>query len=112
MADPQQIRSLLGAVLAAVPGIELGAHLHASPPQAAAKVAAAYQAGCRRLDMALGGHGGCPFAQDALVGNVATETAITELNQLGANMPGLQPLDELLAMAHSIAGQFGAAQMG
>jgi hydroxymethylglutaryl-CoA lyase len=112
MADPQQIRSLVGAVLAAVPGIELGAHLHASPSQAAAKVAAAYQAGCRRLDMALGGHGGCPFAQDALVGNVATETALTELKQLGATMPGLQPLDELLARAHSIAGQFGVAHMG
>jgi hydroxymethylglutaryl-CoA lyase len=112
MADPQQIRSLLSAVLAAVPGIELGAHLHASPHQAAAKVAAAYQAGCRRLDMALGGHGGCPFAQDALVGNVATETAITELNQLGANLPRLQPLDELLAMARSIAERFGVAQTG
>jgi hydroxymethylglutaryl-CoA lyase len=76
------------------------------------KVAAAYQAGCRRLDMALGGHGGCPFAQDALVGNVATEAAITELNQLGANLPRLRPLDELLAMARSIAERFGVAQMG
>jgi hydroxymethylglutaryl-CoA lyase len=112
LADPQQIRSLLSTVLAAVPGIELGAHLHATPLQAAAKVAAAYQAGCRRLDMALGGHGGCPFAQDALVGNVATETAITELNQLGANLPRLQPLDELLAMARSIAERFGVAQTG
>jgi hydroxymethylglutaryl-CoA lyase len=112
MADPEQIRSLLGAVLAAVPGIELGAHLHANPSQAAAKVAAAYQAGCRRLDMALGGHGGCPFAQDALVGNVATEAAITELNQLGANLPRLQPLDELLAMARSIAERFGVARTG
>jgi hydroxymethylglutaryl-CoA lyase len=112
MADPKQIRSLLGAVLAAVPGIELGAHLHASPRQAAAKVAAAYQAGCRRLDMALGGLGGCPFAQDALVGNVATEAALTELNQLGANLPHLKPLGELLAMAYSIAERFGAAQTG
>jgi hydroxymethylglutaryl-CoA lyase len=112
MADPQQIRSLLGAVLAAVPGVELGAHLHASPRQVADKVAAAYQAGCRRLDMALGGLGGCPFAQDALVGNVATEAAISELNQLGANLPRLQPLDELLAMARSIAERFGVAQMG
>jgi hydroxymethylglutaryl-CoA lyase len=111
VADPQQIRSLLGAVLAAVPGIELGAHLHATPRQAAAKVAAAYQAGCRRLDMALGGLGGCPFAQDALVGNVATEAAIAELNQLGANLPRLRPLDELLAKAHSIAERFGEAQM-
>ena len=112
MADPEQIRSLLGAVLAAVSGIELGAHLHANPHRAATKVAAAYQAGCRRLDMALGGHGGCPFAQDALVGNVATEAAITELNQLGANLPRLQPLDELLAMARSIAERFGVARKG
>jgi hydroxymethylglutaryl-CoA lyase len=112
VADTEQIRSLLGAVLAAVPGIELGAHLHANPRQAAAKVAAAYQAGCRRLDMALGGHGGCPFAQDALVGNVATEAAITELNQLGANLPRLRPLDELLAMARSIAERFGVARTG
>ena len=67
------------------PRNELGAHLHARPHQAARKVAAAYQAGCRRLDMALGGQGGCPFAQDALVGNVATEAAITELNQLGGD---------------------------
>jgi hydroxymethylglutaryl-CoA lyase len=112
MADPDQIRSLLGAVLAAIPGIELGAHLHANPRQAAEKIAAAYQAGCRRLDMALGGQGGCPFAQDALVGNVATEAAITELNQLGANLPRLQPLDELLAMARSIAERFGVARTG
>ncbi len=112
MADPEQIRSLLAAVLAAVSGIELGAHLHANPNRAATKVAAAYQAGCRRLDMALGGHGGCPFAQDALVGNVATEAAITELNQLGANLPRLQPLDELLAMARSIAERFGVARKG
>ena len=109
LADPEQIRSLVGAVLAAVPGIELGAHLHASPRQAAAKIAAAYQAGCRRLDMALGGFGGCPFAQDALVGNVATETAITELQRLGAKLPRLQPLNELLAMTRSIAEQFGVA---
>jgi hydroxymethylglutaryl-CoA lyase len=112
LATPEQIRSLLAAVLAAVPGIELGAHLHANPRDAARKLAAAYHAGCRRLDMALGGDGGCPFAQDALVGNLATEAAITELNQLGANLPHLQPLEELLAMAHSIAERFGVAQAG
>ena len=97
MASPGQIHSLVSAVLAEVPGIELGAHLHARPEQAALKVAAAYQAGCRRLDMALGGQGGCPFAQDALVGNVATEAALAELSKLGAKLPPLRPLDELLA---------------
>lgn len=112
MARPQQIRSLLEAVFAAAPGIELGAHLHASPREAAEKVAAAYQAGCRRLDMALGGQGGCPFAQDALVGNVATEAALAELSRLGANLPALQPLDEVLALGRSIADRFGAAGTG
>jgi hydroxymethylglutaryl-CoA lyase len=111
LASPGQIESLVGAVLAAVPGIELGAHLHARPQQAAEKVAAAYQAGCCRLDMALGGFGGCPFAQDALVGNVATETAIKELSKLGAILPHLHALDEVLAMGRDIADRFGAAKV-
>ena len=108
VATPEQIHSLVSVVLAEIPGIELGAHLHARPEQAALKVAAAYQAGCRRLDMALGGQGGCPFAQDALVGNVATEAALAELSKLGANLPRLRPLDELLAMGRAIADRFGA----
>ena len=102
----------MGAVLAEVPGIELGAHLHARPEHAALKVTAAYQAGCRRLDVALGGQGGCPFAQDALVGNVATEAALTELSKLGAKLPPIRPLDELLAMAGAIADRFGAVKAG
>ncbi len=110
VATPEQIHSLVSAVLAEIPGIELGAHLHARPEQAALKVAAAYQAGCRRLDMALGGQGGCPFAQNALVGNVATEAALAELSKLGANLPRLLPLDELLAMGRAIADRFGAVE--
>jgi hydroxymethylglutaryl-CoA lyase len=110
MASPEQIYSLVSAVLAEIPGLELGAHLHARPEEAALKVAAAYQAGCRRLDMALGGQGGCPFAQDALVGNVATEAALAELSRLGANLPLLRPLDELLAMGRAIADRFGAVK--
>ena len=108
VATPEQIRSLISSVLTEIPGIELGAHLHARPEQAGLKVAAAYQAGCRRLDMALGGQGGCPFAQDALVGNVATEAALAELSKLGANLPRLLSLDELLAMGRAIADRFGA----
>jgi hydroxymethylglutaryl-CoA lyase len=111
LASPEQIESLVGAVLAAVPEVEFGAHLHARPQQAAEKLAAAYQAGCYRLDMALGGQGGCPFAQDALVGNVATETAIKELGRLGAVLPALHPLDEVLTMSRDIADRFGAAKV-
>ena len=103
VAEPPQIFSLLSAVLAGVPGIALGAHLHARPDQAAARLSAAYRAGCRRLDMAIGGQGGCPFAQDALVGNIATELALAELSSWGAQLPALKPLDELLTMNRVIA---------
>jgi hydroxymethylglutaryl-CoA lyase len=66
-ATPTQIRE----VFAACPGA--GAHLHASPAQWRANVEAALEAGCRRIDSAIAGIGGCPFAQDELVGNIPTE---------------------------------------
>jgi hydroxymethylglutaryl-CoA lyase len=109
LATPEQVHALLSVVLEAVPDIEVGAHLHASPAQSAPKIAAAYRAGCRRFDTAIGGQGGCPFAQDALVGNVATEQALTELAALGAALPPLVTFDPLITMARAIADKFGAA---
>ena len=109
VADPARVSSLLSAVLAAMPGIALGAHLHARRDQIGVKLSAAYRAGCRRLDMALGGQGGCPFAQDALVGNIATEVALAELNSWGAQLPKLEAFDQLLTMSSAIADKFGAA---
>jgi hydroxymethylglutaryl-CoA lyase len=58
--------------------------------------------------MAIGGLGGCPFAQDALVGNVATEVAVAELKRLGAELPKLAPLDGLVAATRGIEEKFGA----
>lgn len=109
LATPEQVEILVGQVMAAQAGIEIGVHLHARPDQVAAKVAAAYRAGCRRFDMAMGGLGGCPFAQDALVGNIATELAVEELRRLGAELPALEPLDGLAAANAAIAEKFGAA---
>jgi hydroxymethylglutaryl-CoA lyase len=79
--------------------LEIGVHLHSRPDQAAAKIIAAYEAGCRRFDSAIGGLGGCPFAQDDLVGNIPTETVIETLHGRGAQLPPLKPLDTLLARA-------------
>ncbi|HEX3662163.1 MAG TPA: hydroxymethylglutaryl-CoA lyase [Acidobacteriaceae bacterium] len=109
LAGPAQIAELVAAVLSAVdPAVEVGVHLHARPGEAAEKIAAAYRAGCRRFDMAIGGLGGCPFAQDTLVGNIPTEIALAELARLGATLPRLQPLDALRAAAAEIERQFGA----
>lgn len=107
LATPDEIARLVSAVLSVHDRLEIGVHLHARPQDVAAKVSAAYRAGCRRFDMAIGGLGGCPFAQDALIGNIATEIAVTELERLGAELPPLQPLDGLLAASRGIAGKFG-----
>ena len=107
LATPEQTSQLVSVVLSSQSELEIGVHLHARPEDAAATVAAAYRAGCRRFDMALGGLGGCPFAQDTLVGNIATELAIAELERLGAELPPLQPLDGLLAANYAIAEKFG-----
>jgi hydroxymethylglutaryl-CoA lyase len=82
-ATPELVNDLYSKVKNHVAGIELGVHLHSRPDTAEAKVLAAYQAGCRRFDAALTGLGGCPFAGDDLVGNIATESVLTALVSAG-----------------------------
>ncbi len=103
MASPQEISDLVGAVMAKYDYLEIGVHLHSRPEQATEKIVAAYGAGCRRFDSALGGLGGCPFAQDALVGNIPTEKVIDALRQRGADLPALKPLDSLLKATGGMA---------
>lgn len=107
VAGADQIRSLVSAVLATDDRVEFGVHLHSRPDQVEAKVLAAYNAGCRRFDMALAGLGGCPFAQDALVGNIATEQALAALRGAGAQLLPLAPLENLLARTSQISAEFG-----
>lgn len=106
-AGPEQIASVVSAVLATDDRVEFGVHLHARPDQVQKKVLAAYHAGCRRFDMAMGGLGGCPFAQDALVGNIATEQALEALRSAGAKLPELAPLTDLLARTQQISREYG-----
>jgi len=108
LATPARIAETVGPVLAAHNEIEVGVHLHARPNGAAEKIRAAYEVGCRRFDSAIGGFGGCPFAQDALVGNISTETLLAELASLGAKVPQLSPLDDLSQAGLDIARRFGA----
>ncbi len=108
VATPKLIADVVSDVLAAHEEVEIGVHLHARPGEAAERVAAAYGAGCRRFDAAIGGLGGCPFAQDALVGNIATEELLAELKRLGAELLPLRPLDELATASREIARRFGS----
>jgi hydroxymethylglutaryl-CoA lyase len=109
VAVPSQISEVVAAVLAAHDEIEVGIHLHARPEEAATKIRAAYQVGCRRFDAAIGGLGGCPFAQDVLVGNIPTETLLAELERLGAQVPRLGSLEELIRANAGIARNYSAA---
>jgi hydroxymethylglutaryl-CoA lyase len=106
MASSQQISELVGAVNEKYSYLEIGVHLHSRPDQAAEKVLAAYDAGCRRFDSALGGLGGCPFAQDALIGNIATEKLIEALRKRGTELPSLKPLDTLIRATAGIGAKF------
>jgi hydroxymethylglutaryl-CoA lyase len=106
IAGPEQIRELVAAVLSQYSFLDIGVHLHSRPDEAAEKVVAAYDAGCRRFDSALGGLGGCPFAQDALVGNIPTEKVIEALKTRGANLPPLKPLDVLLRITAEIGARY------
>jgi hydroxymethylglutaryl-CoA lyase len=106
LSTPQQIGELFSAVRAKYDYLELGVHLHSRAEQAADKILAAYEAGCRRFDSALAGLGGCPFAQDALVGNIPTERVLEVLREKGADVPALKPLDALLKASQGIAAKY------
>jgi hydroxymethylglutaryl-CoA lyase len=106
MAGPAQIRELFSAVHSKYDYLEIGVHLHSRPGQAVEKVLAAYDAGCRRFDSALGGLGGCPFAQDALVGNIPTEKVIEALKQRGEALPAIKPLETLLRVTAELGARY------
>jgi hydroxymethylglutaryl-CoA lyase len=79
VSKPDQITKLFTAMYSQFPQIEIGVHLHSNPATAVEKINAAYLAGCKRFDGAIKGFGGCPMAEDELVGNIATETILKYL---------------------------------
>ena len=107
LATSDRIGETLATVVSAFESIEIGAHLHARPADAADHIRAAYTAGCRRFDAAIGGLGGCPFAQDMLVGNIATEELLSTLRACGAAIPSLKPLNALTQASAQFARDFG-----
>jgi hydroxymethylglutaryl-CoA lyase len=107
---PAYVGALYNTVKDCVAGIELGVHLHSRAEGAAEKVIAAYDAGCRRFDGTLTGLGGCPFAGDELVGNIATETIVSALTSRGVNSE-VRPeaLGPAIAMTEEIRAKYSHA---
>ncbi len=111
-ATPQLVGDLYRQVKDHVAGIELGVHLHSRPENAEEKILAAFEAGCRRFDSALTGLGGCPFAGDNLVGNIATEDVLAALRKAGAD-PGIDcaRLTKTLEMTNEIRAKYAHAPL-
>ena len=111
-ASPELVGDLYRSVKDHVAGIELGVHLHSRPENAEEKILAAYEAGCSKFESALTGLGGCPFAGDNLVGNIATEDVLAALRKAGAD-PGIETsrLSKVLEMTNEIRAKYAHAPL-
>jgi hydroxymethylglutaryl-CoA lyase len=109
-AELEQIQRVVAAVSGDGPEGEVGIHMHSTRAAAGVKVLAAFDAGCRRFDSALGGLGGCPFAQDDLVGNIPTEEVIRALEQRGVRLPISDSLAYVTALNQAIGDEFATAR--
>jgi hydroxymethylglutaryl-CoA lyase len=106
VADRNQIRRVVESITGQYADYDIGVHLHGAPAEAAAKVLASYDAGCRRFDSALGGLGGCPFAQDALVGNIPTESVVEALQRRDVELPISKSLASVMEINSLIASDY------
>ena len=97
VATPEQVYTMTSYLVDSLPGTEIGVHLHSTPQNWKEKLEAAVKAGCKRFDGALKGIGGCPMADDELVGNMNSELMINYFDQHGL----VNSLDKE-ALAHSL----------
>jgi hydroxymethylglutaryl-CoA lyase len=103
IATPAQVNRITNHVVEMLPGIEIGVHLHSTPVNWMEKLDAAFKAGCRRFDGALKGIGGCPMADDELVGNMNSEWMVDHFEQEGiATGLSKEALENSLAIASQI----------
>lgn len=103
VATPEQVYEMTKYVINSVPSAEVGVHLHSKPDNWKAKLEAAVKAGCKRFDGALKGIGGCPMAEDELIGNMNTEWMISYFEENNfSNGLNKEALSESLKIASEI----------
>jgi hydroxymethylglutaryl-CoA lyase len=106
VAAPELLGRVVCEAISDYGAYDIGVHMHSTHVEAAAKVLAAYDAGCRRIDSAIGGLGGCPFAQDTLVGNIPTESVIEVLQERGVALSVRKSLKSVVVMNADIASKY------
>ena len=87
VASPDQIYRVIQFLVNQLPDIEIGAHLHSTQINWQEKLDAALSAGCRRIDGAIKGIGGCPMAGNELVGNMNTEFMLSHIDATLLSQP-------------------------
>jgi hydroxymethylglutaryl-CoA lyase len=103
VAEPEQVYDMTRYLIESLPETEIGVHLHSTPANWKEKLEAAVKAGCRRFDGALKGIGGCPMANDELVGNMNTEWMIQYFEENALSLPlNQEALAESLRIASEI----------
>lgn len=109
IASVEMVRDVVRLVLDVHDGLEIGVHLPTRTEDAAAKIKAAYEAGCRRFNASIGGFGACLYAPDARVGNLPTELLLETLKGLGAELPELEPLERLAGISAELQRRYGTS---
>lgn len=105
VSEPGIITTLFSTIIPKHPNVTVGAHFHSGAVESREKIKAALESGCRRLDHAIGGMGGCPFAKSTLVGNVSTETVLSTIQELGYHhQVDLDALAKCQAIRHDVFG--------
>lgn len=103
LATPSEVYNITRTVIEGLPSVEIGVHLHSHPLAYEEKLAAALNAGCRRIDGAVGGFGGCPMAGSELVGNLDMVDVVRYLEATGYTTGvNHEALEEAEAMAAHI----------
>jgi hydroxymethylglutaryl-CoA lyase len=108
LATPKLISDLFSDVSVVHDEIDMGLHLRAQPQDAAIRIRAAYQAGCRRFNTVMGGFDSTAALGNTLAPTVPTEIALSELRNLGAELDDMRPVESLVHAASEIARKYGA----
>ena len=102
VSTPESIKYLYENLVNDHPSLELGVHLHSKPESAKEKIKAAYESGCKRIDSAIRGFGGCPMAKDDLVGNISTEDVLEVLKSEDKKSIDMDLFNESREMSYNI----------
>ena len=102
ISDENRIQDLFSLVQREFQDLEIGAHLHSKPNESDGKIKAALKAGCTSFDVAINGLGGCPMAEDDLVGNISTQQLLESVPKEDLPTLNVEHFQNAVSMANSV----------